>query len=224
MAMGASHGTPKSLLGRAFSEVSGGFGTADDGDHTRTRLLDAAYEQFCRTGITRTSMEEVARRAGTARITIYRKFDSKDALVDAVMAREFRRYVTAYRDGIGRARTVQDRVVAAFVTSLQQIGGNPLIIRLKETERSLVPSLVGGGDGRTMAEVRHFVADQIAREQETGQIPEGVSTDLAAEMVVRLCSSILTTPSDLIDLDDADALMELAREFVLPLLGLDAST
>ncbi|WP_425607448.1 TetR/AcrR family transcriptional regulator [Rhodococcus pyridinivorans] len=50
-------------------------------DETRVRLLDAAYEQFCRTGIQRSSMEEIARRAKLSRITLYRKFESKDALV-----------------------------------------------------------------------------------------------------------------------------------------------
>ncbi|MGW4014760.1 TetR family transcriptional regulator [Rhodococcus ruber] len=36
----------------------------------RARLLDAAYEQFCRLGIQRSSMEEIARRAGLSRITL----------------------------------------------------------------------------------------------------------------------------------------------------------
>ncbi len=219
MASPSSEVAPHTLLGRAFFEEANS-ATPDEGDQTRTRLLDAAYEQFCRLGIAGSSMEEVARLAGTARITIYRKFDNKDALVEAVMLLEFRRYVSAFHDQIGRATTVQERVVAAFTTSLQQIGRNPLITRLMQTEPAMVPSLVGGR--RTMSEVRHFVAVQIAHEQQTGEIPAAVSTDLAAEMVVRLCASILTAPSDLIDLDDTASLENLAREFVLPLVGLQS--
>ena len=86
-----------------------------------------------------------------------------------------------------------------------------------QTEPAMVPSLVGGR--RTMSEVRHFVAGQIAHEQQAGGIPASVSIDLAAEMVVRLCASILTAPSDLIDLDDTASLENLAREFVLPLVA-----
>ena len=191
-------------------------------DKTRTKLLDAAYEQFCATGIARASMEEVARRAGTARITIYRKFDSKDALVDAVMLREFQRYFGEFRAEMAKAQTVADRVVAGLVTSLRTIGRNPLITKLLEIEPASVPGLVGGGDSRTMFQVRDFVAHQIRIEQEAGAIDPRVSTMLAADMIVRITGSFLTSPSDLIELDDEATLTEVAREFILPLVGLGA--
>lgn len=191
-------------------------------DKTRTRLLDAAYDQFCETGIARASMEEVARRAGTARITIYRKFESKDQLVDAVMLREFQRYFGEFVAEMGKATTVAERVVAGFVTSLRTIGRNPLITKLLEIEPALVPGVVGGGDSRTMFEVRDFVAQQIAREQESGNIARTVSTVLAADLIVRITGSFLTSPSDLIELDDEPALTALAQEFILPLVGLSA--
>lgn len=213
-----------SLLGRALR------GAARDAartpveaeDKTRTKLLDAAYDQFCETGISRASMEEVARRAGTARITIYRKFENKDALVDAVMLREFQRYFGEFLVEMGKAQSVADRVVAGFVTSLRTIGGNVLIRRLLEIEATAVPGIVGGGDSRTMFQVRDFVAEQIRREQEVGNIDTDVSAVLAADMMVRLTGSMLTSPSDLIELDDEAALTAVAREFILPMVRLRA--
>ena len=189
-------------------------------DKTRTRLLDAAYEQFCETGIARTSMEEVARRAGTARITIYRKFDSKDALVDAVMVREFQRYFGEFLVEMEAAETVGDRVVAGFVTSLRTIGRNRLIARLLELEPAMLPGLVGGGDRRTMFQVRDFVAQQLRREQAAGNLAPELSTLLAADLIVRITGSFLTSRSDLVSLDDEAGLIALAREFILPLVGL----
>lgn len=216
----AAQGT---LIERALREVSrgdSGRSGAPREDKTRTKLLDAAYEQFCETGIARASMEEVARRAGTARITIYRKFDSKDALVDAVMLREFQRYFDEFRTDLASADSVDDRVIAGFVTSLRTIGRNPLIIKLLAIEPAMVPGLVGGGDSRTMFLVRDFVAEQLRREQLAGNISAGVSTLLAAEIMVRITGSFLTSPSDLVALDDEAALTDLAREFILPLVGL----
>ena len=61
-------------------------------DEVTERLLDAAPDQFCRMGIRRSTMEDVARRAGVSRITAYRRFATKDALVEQVVRREFRRY------------------------------------------------------------------------------------------------------------------------------------
>lgn len=213
-----------SLIERALREVArdGARPVAEREDKTRTKLLDAAYEQFCATGIARASMEEVARRAGTARITIYRKFDSKDALVDAVILREFQRYFGEFRAEMAKAQTAADRVVAGFVTSLRTIGRNPLITKLLEIEPASVPGLVGGGDSRTMFQVRDFVAHQIRIEQEAGTIGAEVSTMLAADMIVRITGSFLTSPSDLVELDDEAALTAVAREFILPLVGLGA--
>jgi len=67
-------------------------GASDEDDETSARILDAAYEVFCRIGIQRSTMEDVARRAGVSRITVYRRFAAKGTLVDHVVRREIRRY------------------------------------------------------------------------------------------------------------------------------------
>src|SRR5689334_10459591 len=51
-------------------------------DETDRRLLDAAHDQFCLLGIRRSTMEDVARRAGVSRVTVYRRFTNKDRLVE----------------------------------------------------------------------------------------------------------------------------------------------
>ena len=53
-------------------------GVVDDHDETSTRILDAAFELFSRIGIQRSTMEDVARRAGVSRITVYRRFATKE--------------------------------------------------------------------------------------------------------------------------------------------------
>ncbi|MGW0043652.1 TetR/AcrR family transcriptional regulator [Rhodococcus sp. NPDC003348] len=204
----------KSLLERAYSDA---VEQADDGDHTRTRLLDAAYEQFCRMGIQRSSMDEVAKRAGMSRITIYRKFETKDALVDQVVLREFRRYFTRFLDDIAQARTAADRVVLGFVSSLRAIRSNPLIGGLIETEPALAGSVVGG-DGGTLAAVQQFVTGQLHREQRAGNVSPDLDTNLVAEMMVRVSASFLTMPSRIIDLDDEAQLSMVARQFLVPML------
>ena len=207
---------PKSLLERAYVDAVGR--SDEDDDATRTRLLDAAYDQFCRFGIQRSSMEEVARRAGLSRITVYRKFDTKDALVDQVILREFRRYFTDFLAEITRAETAADRVVLGFVSSLRAIRTNPLIGGLLATEPNLLAGAIGGGDGRMLATVRQFVAGQLRSEQRAGTVSPRLDTDLVAELMVRLSASFLTVPSLLVDLDDEDQLAAIARQFLVPML------
>ncbi|MEV0667463.1 TetR/AcrR family transcriptional regulator [Actinomadura luteofluorescens] len=190
----------------------------DEVDESRSRVLDAAYAQFCRMGIQRSTMDDVARRAGVSRITVYRRFATKDALVEQVVRREFRRYFDRFLIDIQQAETAADRVVLGFVSSLRAIRRNPLIGGLIATEPDLLlPSLTGDG-GRTLATVRRFVADQLRREQRAGNVSNDLDTDFVAEMMVRISGSLLAVPSHIIDLDDDTQLAALAHRFLVPML------
>lgn len=191
---------------------------AETGDPTRTRILDAAYDLFCTRGIRHSSMDEVARRAKAARITVYRKFETKDALVDEVVLREFQRYFARFSAEVRACETAADRVVAAFVSSLRAFGANPLLTHLLENERDSVIGSLIGRDGQMIATVRRFVAGRMAAEQRAGDLHPDLDVDLLAEMFVRICASYLTIPTDLVDLDDDAELARIARQFLVPML------
>lgn len=206
----------ESLLERAYTDAVEQVG---DSDELRARILDAAYEQFCRMGIRRSTMEDVARRAGVSRITVYRRFATKDALVEHVVRREFRRYFDQFLIDIEQARTPADRVVLGFVSSLRAIRSNPLIGGLIAAEPDLlVPSMINDG-GQTLATVRQFVAGQLRREQRAGHVPDGLDVDLVAELMVRVSASFLAIPSQVVDLDDDEQLAGVARRFLVPMLS-----
>jgi TetR/AcrR family transcriptional repressor of uid operon len=194
-------------------------GAVDDHDETSSRILDAAFELFCRLGIQRTTMEDVGRRAGVSRITVYRRFANRGMLVDQLVRREIRRYFDQFRRDIDSAHTAADRVVLGFVSSLRAFRHNPLIGGLMAADpNALVPSTIGDG-GRTLASVREFVAGQLRREQDAGNVAGDVNVDVVAELMVRVCSSFLVIPSHIIDLDDDKQLSDVARQFLVPMLG-----
>jgi AcrR family transcriptional regulator len=56
-----------------------------DGETTRSRIVDAAYALFYREGFGRVGVDEIASSAGVTKRTLYYHFDSKDALLAAVM-------------------------------------------------------------------------------------------------------------------------------------------
>lgn len=200
--------------GHDTSTVSG----AGSEDATRARILDAAYDLFCTRGIRHSSMEEVARRAKAARITVYRKFETKDALVDEVVLREFQRYFDRFAEEVRHCETAADRVVVAFVSALRAFGENPLLGSLLESEPDSVIGSLIGKDGQMIATVRRFVAGRLAAEQRAGQVHPDLDVDLAAEMFVRVSASFLTIPTDVVDLSDDADLTRIARQFLVPML------
>ncbi|MBB6550595.1 AcrR family transcriptional regulator [Nonomuraea rubra] len=205
----------ESLLERAYLDAVERVG---DTDEVRSRILGAAYEQFCRMGIRRSTMEDVAKRARVSRITVYRRFATKDVLVEHVVRREFRRYFDQFLVDIEQAGTAADRVVLGFVSSLRAIRSNPLIGGLIAAEPDLlVPSMINDG-GQTLATVRQFVAGQLRREQRAGHVPGDLDTDLVAELMVRVSASFLAIPSQVVDLDDEAQLAAVARRFLVPML------
>ncbi|TDE32373.1 TetR/AcrR family transcriptional regulator [Actinomadura sp. 6K520] len=205
----------ESLLERAYSDA---VEQVDEMDESRARVLDAAYEQFSRMGIQRSTMEDVARRAGVSRITVYRRFVTKDALVEQVVRREFRRYFDRFLHEIKQAETAADRVVLGFVSALRAIRGNPLIGGLSAAEPDVLMAATISDDGRTLAIVRQFVAGQLRREQRAGNVSPDLDIDFVAEMMVRVSGSFLAIPSELIDLDDDEQVAALARRFLVPML------
>ncbi|WP_435830236.1 TetR/AcrR family transcriptional regulator [Nocardia salmonicida] len=205
-----------SLLERAYLEA---IDDVADVDEIRARLLDSAYEQFCRMGIQRSTMEDVARRAHLSRITVYRRFATKDVLVEQVLLREYRRYFSQFLLDIEHAETVADRLVLGFVSSLRAIRHNPLIDGMIAVEPDRLASSMIGDGGRNIAAVQKFVAGQLRREQAVGNVHSRVDADLVAELMVRVCASFVAIPSHVVDLDNDAQLATIARQFLVPMLN-----
>ena len=196
----------------------GGSDATDAPDETTERILAGASEQFRRFGVQRSTMEDVAKRSGVSRITVYRRFATKELLVERTVQHEFRNYFDEFVRDIAAARTVAERVELGFVTSLRVVRGNPLINALFVADDDMLLSSVVGDDGGTLSTVSVFLAGQIRREQEAGNVDASVDADLVAEVMVRICTSFLLIPSRIVDLDDEEQLRSVARTVLVPML------
>jgi hypothetical protein len=58
----------------------------------------------------------------------------------------------------------------------------------------LIPSMISDG-GRTLATVQRFVAGQLRREQHAGNVSGEVDVELVAEMMTRVSTAFLVSPS-----------------------------
>lgn len=69
----------------------------------REHLLETAERLFYAEGFHATGVDRVVGEAGVARMTLYNHFASKEALVEAVLERRYRRYLEALSGAVAEA-------------------------------------------------------------------------------------------------------------------------
>lgn len=184
------------------------------------RILDAALKQFELFGIRRSTVEDITRRSGLARVTLYRNFANKDAIVEAVLLRELERFLSELAAEAGGYEEAEDKLVEGFVFTLNTLRGHALLQRLLSTEaETVLPFLTVEGDG-VIRTASSFLAHQLAV-----ALPDDHRTQLelleVAEVTVRVIVSFVLTPSQNVALGDDDAARSFARRYLVPpLLGL----
>jgi AcrR family transcriptional regulator len=91
----------------------------EDPAAARARVLDAAEACFARDGVSKTSVEDVARAAGISRATVYRYFGGgRDEIVLGVVVREADRYLARLADRLGRRDDLAEAVVEFVATTV----------------------------------------------------------------------------------------------------------
>ncbi len=184
------------------------------------RILDAALRQFELFGIRRSTVEDITRRSGLARVTLYRTFANKDAIVEAVLLRELERFLADLAAEAGGYAEAEDKLVEGFVFTLNTLRGHALLQRLLATEaETVLPFLTVEGDS-VIQTASSFLAHQLA-----AALPDDHRTQLelleVAEVTVRVIVSFVLTPSQNVALGDDDAARSFARRYLVPpLLGL----
>ncbi|QYC44524.1 Transcriptional regulator, TetR family [Nonomuraea coxensis DSM 45129] len=179
-------------------------------DESLGRILDAAYAGMLEQGLRRLTMDDVARRAGLARITVYRRFARKSELIEAVLLRELRRFLRAFEQELAPLPTAAERVVEGFAVTLRLVRAHPLLTRLLATEpETILPQLTVEA-GPYLAVARRYLAERLRT--------EGARADAVAETYVRIALSFVLTPAGVVPLRDDEDARAYARRHLVPLL------
>ncbi len=181
------------------------------------RVAAAALDEFAEHGIRRTSMEDIARRAGVSRMTVFRRFTSKQRLVEVVIAREVHRGMQELDLLWEGAETLEDRLVAGFEFAGRYVRGHPLFDRLLRSEPDvLLPPLTIDG-GPVLELYRSLIAHRLQAEINAGRAATP-DIDGVAEVIARLAISLLLTRDGTITLDDPHSVRRLVNLTLLPML------
>ncbi|HEY6671955.1 MAG TPA: TetR/AcrR family transcriptional regulator [Solirubrobacterales bacterium] len=187
-------------------------------DPLSERILDAALEICAASGVKNLTMDEVADRADVGRMTVYRRFGSREHLEEALAVREARRCLAELDSTVDPGAPAADQIAQGMLTSLRLIREHPLLNRMSRVEPAAALAALTS-EGAVFAMSRAFVAARIAESQREGKLDRGLDPEQAAEILVRIGFSFLLIPQSALPLDDDERMREVARELVAPILG-----
>ncbi|WP_135451425.1 helix-turn-helix domain-containing protein [Mycobacterium sp. DL99] len=190
-------------------------------DPISTRILSATLQQAELVGIRRTTMEDVARRSGVGRATLYRRFPTKDALIDALVLSEARRYLEGSAQARAHAETLEDRLVYGTVFTVTFLRDHALLKKLLRTEpETILPSLTLDAGAIIDFATEHSAAQlrtDLYGTSETNPAQER-HIRTVAELHTRLTLSFIVTPHTGIKLTNLEDTRDYVRTYLLPMV------
>lgn len=188
-------------------------GVATTADPEQRRLLHAAREEFIAHGFRRTSVGDIARRAKVSRPTIYRRLGDKDDIARAVVFGEVMEFFASIAGAVLANPTPGERAVEAFARGMIACQSNDLVAALKKFEPETLATLVSGDSTEAVEMLRTAIASMIT----DATLPfEGALR--AAELMVRLTTSLLLAPSDVIPVNTDEQARWFATTYFVPLI------
>lgn len=136
-------------------------------------LLDAARECLLDVGFRRTTLTDVARRAGVSRMTLYRRFTDVRSMVSDLMTREFGALFAKATATATDAGTERDRLVTGAVAGIRELWADPLLARLLDLDPELLLPYIVQRVGTTQRLVEQNLRANIEAGQADGSIRTG---------------------------------------------------
>lgn len=157
---------------------------ADQLDRTEARILDAAYAQVMLVGFRRTTLTDVAERAGVSRMTVYSRYPDVSSVLQALMMREFSwilRQSASESSGQGNRR---EQIVAEAVRGLELLSTHELFQRLLDVDPELLLPYITQRPGRFQDAVAQTFAEQLKEAIADGVVRDDDPERLARSMLL----------------------------------------
>ena len=163
--------------------------------HSNTALLDAARACVEERGIGRTTVSDVARRAGASRMTVYRTFPDAATLWSSLLTREVGMVVAAAQSAAAGLPTARARLIEAVALSVAALRRDRVIRRVIELDGERLLPYLTTRRGRAQEIALDAIRGHLAAGRDDGSIRE-IRDDAVAlllELVVR--SLVTASPS-----------------------------
>jgi AcrR family transcriptional regulator len=172
--------------------------------------LDAARACILDVGWRRTTLTEVARRAGVSRMTIYRSWSDMPQLLGDLMTREWGGVVAVAARGPEESGPEEfgtvGRIVGTATRAIRALRENELFVRIVELDPQLLLPYLLSRRGRSQQAILDLVADQLRAGQALGEVRDTDPDVLARAMLLATHGFVLSAHTMVDDLASEDAL------------------
>ena len=180
----------------------------------RDAYLDAARACILDIGWRRTTLTEVARRAGVSRMTIYRTWSDMPELLGDLMTREWGDLVASARPTVGyddEAGPLPGEVAEGVLRAVKVLRDNELFVRIVELDPELILPYLLARRGRSQELILGLLLSVIQAGQAVGTVRAGDPTTLARAVVLAAHGFVLSAHTMTDDAVTVDALDEELR-------------
>ena len=158
-------------------------------EHPDDALLDAARASILAVGWKRSTLTDVARRAGVSRMTIYRRWPDMQTLLGDLMTREWSGLVDTH-DG-----TPLERLAGGVASAVTALRGNELFAKIVHVDPELLLPYLLDRRGRTQGGLLALLEATIAEGQRDGSVRAGDPVLLARSVLLATYGFALSVPT-----------------------------
>ncbi|PZT71243.1 TetR/AcrR family transcriptional regulator [Streptomyces sp. SW4] len=173
--------------------------SSSDGD----AVLDAVRDCVLAVGVRRTTMTDVARRAGVSRMTLYRRWPDVRSLVGDLMTREWIAVATGAMPERRPGTDTRTLLVDGLVAGVEAFRAHPLFHKIVDVDPELLLPYVLDRRGASQEALLELLSDALREGHADGSVRETHAGRQARSVLLTVQSFALSLRT-MTDEDDAD--------------------
>ncbi len=185
----------------------------DQAVHMRARVLAAAETCLLEGGFAAARLHStIARRAGLSRPTVYKYVGDQDAIIEAVIRREFEAFLGRLAPILERRTTFDEQLVEVMTYVVGEARAHPLLqVARRDVPERLLPWFTTHA-GRLIEQVAPMIEPGIRDYIEQGELPD-IEPRILVDALCRIALSLVFT-NGLYDVSEPEALRAYLTAFL----------
>ena len=159
-------------------------GTLDQATHER--LLDATDRLVRQVGLTKTSMADVARTAGVARGTLYRYFESREVLLEALAQRTTEQFFAEVGEAMDRQPTLSEQLGEFSEMTIRSIHPDA---EVPPNHQAVMIRMLVTESAQALRRTARFLRSYVDAAHARGEVRADLGIDDASEWLARVLLS-----------------------------------